>query len=572
MHFLFTQLFFVKNPASPTEATFPSADELAALRAWYNGLSSTEVARRYLRFADAGVPSSRRAIGAIRRKLAFWASSRLRPDLAILFRHLDGERTQRAKAVLQAVEQLRNASVPTPLITDPVDKWFSPRISKTLFAFGLGTLADLAVRIPRRRLWWKAIPGLGKTSARKIESFFTLHGAVFERVRSLITITTRDLVPWESLCVPLDVNGSNGTFRSPRNTCSLDADNDYAAVQTWLSLQESAATHRSYRKESERLILWAVFERGRALSSLTVEDAIAYRAFLRRPQPEARWVGKARPRTAPDWKPFCGPLSERSTAYALSVLGALFRWLMEQGYLVANPFSGVKVRGAPNSVPLDINRVFSEGEWGLLRAIAEGLEWSHGWDEPASQRLRFLLDFSYATGLRASELVTVTLRDFRTDIHDDNWLHLVGKGKKAGKVALPPLARSALYQYLARRGIPTTPALWKPGTHLVGALGKEDMGGISDTRLRGIFSRFFKLAAGLVETDNPSLAEKLLKASPHWMRHTHATHALDSGAELTTVRDNLRHASISTTSIYLHGDDGKRARQMNAAFSRVRDS
>ncbi|SOZ17461.1 hypothetical protein CBM2598_U10107 [Cupriavidus taiwanensis] len=51
------------------------------------------------------------------------------------------------------------------------------------------------------------------------------------------------------------------------------------------------------------------------------------------------------------------------------------------------------------------------------------------------------------------------------------------------------------------------------------------------------------------------------------MRHTHATHALARGAELTTVRDNLRHASISTTSIYLHGDEVKRARQIGAAFS-----
>ncbi|WP_415869346.1 tyrosine-type recombinase/integrase [Burkholderia ubonensis] len=51
------------------------------------------------------------------------------------------------------------------------------------------------------------------------------------------------------------------------------------------------------------------------------------------------------------------------------------------------------------------------------------------------------------------------------------------------------------------------------------------------------------------------------------MRHTHATHALARGAELTTVRDNLRHASISTTSIYLHGDDVKRARQLSDAFS-----
>lgn len=50
------------------------------------------------------------------------------------------------------------------------------------------------------------------------------------------------------------------------------------------------------------------------------------------------------------------------------------------------------------------------------------------------------------------------------------------------------------------------------------------------------------------------------------MRHTHAMHALARDAELTTVRDNLRHASVSTTSIYLHSGEVKRARQMDAAF------
>jgi site-specific recombinase XerD len=49
------------------------------------------------------------------------------------------------------------------------------------------------------------------------------------------------------------------------------------------------------------------------------------------------------------------------------------------------------------------------------------------------------------------------------------------------------------------------------------------------------------------------------------MRHTHATHALARGAELTTVRDNLRHSSIATTSIYLHTDEVKRARQMSTS-------
>jgi len=58
-------------------------------------------------------------------------------------------------------------------------------------------------------------------------------------------------------------------------------------------------------------------------------------------------------------------------------------------------------------------------------------------------------------------------------------------------------------------------------------------------------------AADLVESDSPAVTQKLQQASPHWLRRTHATHAPASGAELNIVRDNLRHASISATSIYL---------------------
>ena len=76
---------------------------------------------------------------------------------------------------------------------------------------------------------------------------------------------------------------------------------------------------------SRRLILWAIVEQDRGLSSLTTEDAIAYRSFMRRPTPRERWVGPVRARSSPEWRPFSGALSTRSTAYALSVLGAMFR-------------------------------------------------------------------------------------------------------------------------------------------------------------------------------------------------------------------------------------------------------
>ncbi|WP_341318415.1 phage integrase family protein [Paraburkholderia sp. IMGN_8] len=552
----------------PESPVFPDADRLATLRGWYAGLSSTAAVDRYLSHGKASGRSARGVIGQIRQQLIAFARHRQRTDIADLLQHPVNERLERASAVTHALKILGALPAPQPQIADDVELWLTPRAVRVLRAHGIATLADLTVRVPRRRRWWSTIPGLGQTSARQIEIFFEAHPRLTERARALIATASPGLVvPWERLRIPHEVDGSHGSFRAPRQACTLDASNDYQAVQAWLSLHEAPTTQRAYRKEAERLILWAIMERGRALSSLTTEDAIAYRSFLRRPTPRERWVGPPRPRTAPDWRPFAGNLSPRSTAYALSVLGALFRWLIEQRYVLANPFAGIKVRGRSRVAPLDTSRGLTEGEWLLVRTIADGLEWSYGWEAPAAQRMRFMLDFSYATGLRASELVGATLGDIRTDEHGDHWLHLVGKGSKPGKVALPPLARTALDQYLVQRRLPVTPTRWDPKTPLLASLEQDSTTSITGTRLWNVMRRFFDQAADVISAGHPTAAEKLRRASPHWMRHTHATHALARGAELTTVRDNLRHASIATTSIYLQSDEVKRARQMTDAFA-----
>jgi integrase len=79
---------------------------------------------------------------------------------------------------------------------------------------------------------------------------------------------------------------------------------------------------------------------------------------------------------------------------------------------------------------LDVSHAFSEGEWALVRTIAEGLQWTYGWPAPAAQRLHCLLDFGDATGLRASELVGATIGRVQTDARGDHWLRVTGKGGK----------------------------------------------------------------------------------------------------------------------------------------------
>ena len=210
-------------------------------------------------------------------------------------------------------------------------------------------------------------------------------------------------------------------------------------------------------------------------------------------------------RAAPDWRPFSGALSARSAA-TLSVLGALFRWLIEQRYL-ANPFAGVRcaTRAAERTRHV---ASFTEGEWLLVRTIADESEFrgtpaapQSGWTPAAAQRLRFILDFGYATGLRASELVGATLGDIETDAHGDAWLKVIGKGSKAARVALPPLR--ALDRFLVARRLPVTPSRWRPDTPLIPSLAEDGAAAITSVRLWKVMQRFFAQTADQVDADNP---------------------------------------------------------------------
>lgn len=546
--------------------TFIGRAQEATLRAWYGGLSSRAAVEQYL--PDELIASSARAvISKIRKDLIAYARHCGHSEAATLLAHPESQRAKLSAKALNAIDSLRNAVLLEPEISDDVGRWFGPRITAALNSFDVKTLSDLTVRIPRRKMWWLAIDGLGKAGAKKIEAFFKLHPKLTNQARSLITVDRIDgaIAPWESFIVPYELCGTHGLYRSPDKVCGTDAKTDREAVNAWLLLFESEATIRSYRKEAERLMLWAILIRKKPLSSLSVEDATAYRSFLKNPSPRHEWVGPPVSRHNAQWKPFTGSLSPKSVAYSLSVLNALYGWLVAQGYNLINPFAGVKVRNAKDIKPIAVDNCFTSGEWGLIRAISEGLEWSHGWTESAAMRLRFCLDFAYGTGLRVSELVSAQLGNIQKDSHDDYWLYVIGKGGKKAKVSLPPMVRLSLDRYLVYRGISIHSPQQDPAIPLIAS---DSIGvNLSSTRLSAILKRFFVLAGEQMGNEHPVLREKLGRASPHWLRHTHASHALASGVELTTVRDNLRHASVATTSIYLHTDDVKRASQMAKAFS-----
>ncbi|MFZ2190554.1 MAG: integrase, partial [Candidatus Magasanikiibacteriota bacterium] len=117
--------------SSPAEEAapdgLPDAASLAALRAWYEGLSAREAVARYLGHAKADGQSSRGMLGAIRRRLIRFARRRHREDLAALFNQSLSQRSQHARAVARAIELLPTLSPPQPLIGDDIAQWLHPR-------------------------------------------------------------------------------------------------------------------------------------------------------------------------------------------------------------------------------------------------------------------------------------------------------------------------------------------------------------------------------------------------------------------------------------------------------------
>src|SRR5262245_29377506 len=94
------------QPPPSAAGAMPDTASLAALRAWYEGISAREAVRRYLGHTKADGQSSRGMLGVIRRQLACAAIRRRRKDLALLFLASDAERGHRAAAVSAAIEVL----------------------------------------------------------------------------------------------------------------------------------------------------------------------------------------------------------------------------------------------------------------------------------------------------------------------------------------------------------------------------------------------------------------------------------------------------------------------------------
>jgi len=115
---------------------------------------------------------------------------------------------------------------------------------------------------------------------------------------------------------------------------------------------------------------------------------------------------------------------------------------------------------------------------------------------------------------------------------------------------------TAMADYFEHRGLGRDPGAWPDHTPLITSLGEglqyvqTERNALSDSALFRLLRRHFQRTAR--EIDTALDAGHLISASTHWLRHTHATHALEAGAAIEEVQENLGHASPATTAIYSH--------------------
>ena len=229
-------------------------------------------------------------------------------------------------------------------------------------------------------------------------------------------------------------------------------------------------------------------------------------------------------------------LGGRSLARKLSAWRAFFGWLARDHGLAVNPALGVKAPRAPRRLPATL----TPDQAGQL---LDGDE-----DDAVGVRDQALFELVYSSGLRLAEAVGLSMGD--VDLRDRS-VKVLGKGARTRVLPVGSAAVTALERWLAVRDMIALPG---EGALFVGLRGRRISPRVVQDRLRRR-----AVSRGLD-----------VGVHPHALRHSFASHLLQSSGDLRAVQELLGHASLSTTQVYTHLDYQHLAKVYDAAHPRAR--
>jgi len=263
----------------------------------------------------------------------------------------------------------------------------------------------------------------------------------------------------------------------------------------YLDLQKGASAHtlRAYRKDLEEFSEFAKKDPGDI-------EMIDVRAFV------ARQIKNG--------------LNKTTAGRRLAAIRSFLKYLYREGYIKANPAKLVSTPKAPKLLPkfLTVDDVFS------LVEQPRGIGFMQARD-------RAILELLYSSGLRVSEVAGLTIEDINTK---EGLIKVKGKGKKERILPVGSKAVDAIKSYLVEK------MLLKRRNKAVFLNNRGEK--LSDRGIRRIVVKYAK-QTGISGS-----------IGPHTLRHTFASHLLQSGADLRVIQELLGHASLSTTQKYTHLD------------------
>ncbi|HEX7338996.1 MAG TPA: tyrosine recombinase XerC [Rhodanobacteraceae bacterium] len=290
-----------------------------------------------------------------------------------------------------------------------------------------------------------------------------------------------------------------------------------ATVDTWLqrwAAERAPSPHTlaAYRRDLAKLTVWMDARGVADMATLTPDHVRRFVADCHR-----------------------DGLAPSSLQRLLSACRSLFAWLIAEGVLAHDPASGVRGPKMRRKLP----EVLDTDEAAQLVALADD-------DDALAVRDRAMLELFYSSGLRLSELTGLVWRDLDLD---EGMVRVLGKGSKTRIVPVGRFAVAALKAWRTQSAPPAPATPVFPGRH--GAPISQ----------RAVQKRMKLLAM------REGMARNV---HPHLLRHSFASHLLESSGDLRAVQELLGHADIATTQIYTHLDFQHLARVYDDAHPRAR--
>jgi site-specific recombinase XerD len=232
----------------------------------------------------------------------------------------------------------------------------------------------------------------------------------------------------------------------------------------------------------------------------------------------------------------------RSLNRKISAIKSYFNYLEKESFIKHSPLSKIESLKLPKRIPKAL-------EMDDVNYLMETVD--HESDKTQSsifrkKRDKAILELFYATGLRISELASLTMSQINFDTAS---ARVIGKGNKERIVFINDVALGAVKEYMLVRPKDTE------GENLFIS---QKGGSMTVRAIQHMFSKYVKKSS-------------LPWSSPHAMRHSFATHMLEGGADLVTIKELLGHASLSTTQIYLDVSQKRLEKVYKQAHPRAKD-